>query len=225
MGIYIFGGIKGGGGKTTLATTMAVARAKAGKDVLLLDLDAADNSNASDFTEMRKSRSEDRAQENFTCMSVLKIDTLKEQYPRLAKKYDDIIVDVGGSDSDLQRVSMLHADAYIIPIYPSSYDVWVLGKVARMVETVREFNSKLRAIAVLMRADASGSSNDEVAEIIREIPAFEYHDTPIVNRKVFRIAAANGLIASEVKPRDNKAIEEISSLYDKIFGETYDFRG
>jgi chromosome partitioning protein len=47
--ILVTGGIKGGSGKTTVAINLAVMRARAGFDVLLIDAD--DQESASDFKE------------------------------------------------------------------------------------------------------------------------------------------------------------------------------
>ena len=41
---------------------------------------------------------------------------------------------------------------------------------------------------------------------------------PIVTRKAFRRAAAQGLSVIELKPQDPKAIEEMQALYDFTFG-------
>ena len=49
--IIIAGGIKGGSGKTTVATNLAVIRAGEGHDVLLVDAD--DQETATDFTNLR----------------------------------------------------------------------------------------------------------------------------------------------------------------------------
>ena len=46
--IITVGGIKGGSGKSTVATNLAVLRARAGRDVLLVDADGQET--ASDFT-------------------------------------------------------------------------------------------------------------------------------------------------------------------------------
>src|SRR5919199_2409682 len=52
--IIVVGGIKGGSGKTTVATNLAVMRAADGHDVLLIDAD--DRETASDFTILRNER-------------------------------------------------------------------------------------------------------------------------------------------------------------------------
>jgi chromosome partitioning protein len=49
--IYTVGGIKGGSGKTTVATNLAVLLNHAGRDVLLVDAD--DQENATGFTTWR----------------------------------------------------------------------------------------------------------------------------------------------------------------------------
>ena len=52
--IIVVGGIKGGSGKTTVATNLAVIRSAEGKDVLLIDSD--DQETATDFTVLRNER-------------------------------------------------------------------------------------------------------------------------------------------------------------------------
>lgn len=212
----VCGGIKGGSGKTSVAVNLAVMRSRMGKQVLLVDADSADNANASDFSSHRDSVIE--GGKGFDAARINGRD-VRTNVPGLAKRYDDTIIDVGGSDSISQRAALLIADAVILPVYPSSLDIWVLGNFREIVEEARLQNPGLKVIAFLMRADPSGTTNEEAAEILRAIPNIEFHDVPIVNRKVFRAAAAQGLGVVEVRPKDPKAIEEISALYAKVFGE------
>ena len=52
--IVVVGGIKGGSGKTTVATHLAILCAQAGHEVLLIDAD--DQETATDFTILRNAR-------------------------------------------------------------------------------------------------------------------------------------------------------------------------
>ncbi|UWW97574.1 MAG: AAA family ATPase (plasmid) [Candidatus Cardinium sp.] len=55
--IYVIGGIKGGSGKSTISTNLAVLMAKKFKDILLIDAD--DQQTASDFTVFRSETMKD----------------------------------------------------------------------------------------------------------------------------------------------------------------------
>lgn len=214
--IIVSGGIKGGSGKTTVAMNLAIMRARSGKQLILIDADAADNANASDFAEYRDSSVEGGKGFDAARVNGRSVVT---NVPGLARRYDDTIIDVGGSDSISQRAALCIADLLVLPVYPSSLDIWVIGNVQKVVEEARAVNPKLRAVSFLMRADPTGSSNEEAAEILRGVEGIEYHGVPVVNRKAFRAAAAAGLSVTELRPRDPKAIEEISALYEKVFGE------
>jgi chromosome partitioning protein len=135
----------------------------------------------------------------------------------MAKKYDDIVIDVGGRDTAGQRAALSVATIYVIPFLPGSFDVWTLESVGKLVEEARAFNESLKAVCVINRADAKGSDNAEAAAIAKETPGLEFIDAPMGNRKAFRSAAANGLAVTEVKPSDPKAITEIKTLYKLLF--------
>lgn len=211
--IFVSGGIKGGVGKTTLATNMAILLAASGRDVLLVDAD--DQETASDFTILRNETLADFGGAGYTSVKLhgiaVRTDTL-----RLAAKYDDVVIDVGGRDTAGQRAALSIADIYAIPFSPTSFDVWTLEKVASLIAEVRPFNEKLQTVCFLNRADARGQDNDEAIAIAREIPGLTYVDTSLGYRKAFRTAASQGLAVTEIKPPDQKAIAEINALFAAI---------
>ena len=101
--ILVCGGIKGGSGKTTIATNLAAMRAKAGKDVLLVDADEQES--ATIFTAIRK---RDQSQRQQYTSIILRESNLRSEIDRMRTKYDDVIVDTGGRDTGLSgRVSRL----------------------------------------------------------------------------------------------------------------------
>ena len=215
--IIVCGGIKGGGGKTTVATNLAVMRSLVGRDVLLVDADSVDNRNATDVAALRK---EKLGRSDITAVQ-LQGNTLGQEILRLGEKFDDVVVDVGGQDSVNQRAALVVADALLVPVFPSSFDVWTLENVSGLVEQARGFNAKLRAFSFLSRADSSGSQNDDAAELIGEYQNLTFLPTALRNRKAFRVASSQGLAVVEVRPRDPKAIGEMEALYRIVFDTDY----
>lgn len=216
--IIICGGIKGGGGKTTTAINIAIMRGLAGRDVLLVDADSVDNGNASDFSAIRDEVLESK---HYTSIK-LNGKAIAKEVPALSDKFQDIIIDVGGQDSISQRASLTVADVFLVPVFPSSFDTWVVESVNHLVEEVKAINTNLIAYCFLNRADTAGTQNEETAEILKDdYPEITYIDCPIKNRKVFRNASSQGLGIVEFKPKDQKAIEEIAKLYEVVFGEEF----
>lgn len=146
--IIVAGGIKGGSGKTTVATHLAVMRALQGRDVLLIDAD--DQETATDFTALRNERLPEGA--GYTSIKLTGASVRTETL-RLTKKYDDIVIDTGGRDTTSQRAALTVADKLIVPFVPRSFDVWTLEKVASLVEEMRAANPRLQAYVFLNRAD------------------------------------------------------------------------
>ena len=111
--IIVCGGIKGGSGKTTVATNLAVMRAAEGYDVLLVDAD--DQETATDFTIQRNLRTNDQAGYTSTKLTD---DAVRTQVKRFSNKYSDIIIDTGGRDTRSQRSALVVADALLVPFLP-----------------------------------------------------------------------------------------------------------
>lgn len=210
--IIVAGGIKGGSGKTTVATHLAVMRALQGRDVLLIDAD--DQETATDFTALRNERLPEGA--GYTSIKLTGASVRTETL-RLAKKYEDIVIDTGGRDTTSQRAALTVADKLIVPFVPRSFDVWTLEKVASLVEEMRAANLQLKAFVFLNRADPQGRDNDEAAELLREAGGLEFLDTPIGTRKAFGNAASQGLAVTELKQQDLKATQEINTLFRTLF--------
>jgi chromosome partitioning protein len=210
--ILVAGGTKGGSGKTTIATTLAIMRAAEGHDVLLIDAD--DQETASDFTILRNERRPEGA--GYTSIkltgSAVRIET-----QRLASKYDDVLIDTGGRDTASQRAALTVADLLLVPCLPRSFDIWTLEKVAQLVRDIRSVNPALQAYTFLNRADPAGPDNDDAAAVLRDAPELVFLESPVVARKAFGKAAAQGLAVTELKPPDEKAIREMEALCEAVF--------
>jgi len=210
--IIVVGGIKGGSGKTTVATNLSVLRSKDGRDVLLVDAD--DQETATDFTQLRNDKLGGNA--GYTSIK-LTGSAVRMQVPRLAAKYQDIIIDTGGRDTTSQRAALTIADLLLIPFVPRSFDIWTIERVAALVSEMQPANPKLRALTFINRADPRGQDNSDAAEVLKETPGLQFIDVVIGTRKAFGNAAAEGLCVTELRIPDPKATEEMMMLYRYLF--------
>lgn len=204
--------VKGGAGKTTLATNLAIARAIAGRDVLLID---ADNQGSSaDFTALR---TEQLGNAGYAVARLLGRE-VRSEVSKMRPKFDEIIIDVGGRDSEGLRAALTVADAVLIPVLPSSFDVWSFSSMVGLAREARVINPDLRALAVLNAADAQGSDNREARELLKETEGVEALSCQLGRRKAYRNAAAQGRSVLDMTPKDPKAIEELNALVAAVYG-------
>jgi chromosome partitioning protein len=210
--IIVVGGIKGGSGKTTVATNLAVMCASEGQDVLLIDAD--DQETASDFTILRNETQQERP--SYTCIKLTGA-AVRTETIRLSNKYETIIIDSGGRDTASQRAALATADILLVPFVPRSFDVWTLEKVGVLVDEIRTINPDLKAYTFINRADPKGQDNDDAADVLKETDALTFINVNLGMRKAFGNAASLGLSVIELRPKDQKAISEIATLFEYIF--------
>lgn len=209
--ILVVGNTKGGVGKTTLAVNLTIARALAGRDVLLVDGD--EQGTAIGFTELR---TEQLGKAGYTAVS-LHGAAIRTQTRQLAPKYADVVIDVGGRDTGSLRAALTVADTLLIPVQPRSFDLWAIDNIAVLVKEAREINERLRVIAVLNAADAQGSDNEAAALQLSETDGIEYLPTSVGRRKAFPNAASAGRSVLEYTPRDQKAVQELAAIVSAVF--------
>lgn len=209
--ITVVGGIKGGGGKTTIATNLCVIRSTEGKKVLLVDAD--EQKSASDWASQREALG---IPTKWVTIQ-LSGKSIYYEIKKMSKDYDDIIIDVGGRDTTSQRSALVVANTCIIPFKPKSFDMWTIGGVKAMIGEIRAVNPELKAYTIINQADSRGSDNSDCLDMIKEFQDFICLECAIGNRKAFANAAAEGLGVIELKKTDIKALEEIKSLYSKIY--------
>ncbi len=210
--IIVVGGIKGGTGKTTIATNLTVMRAATGKKVLLVDADEQKST-----TKWADIRQNDGIPTTWTTIQLYG-NNIWNQLKKLSSDYDDIIIDVGGRDTSSQRSCLLVADILLIPFKPRSFDVWTTGEARDMISQVASVNTNLKTMTVINQSDPRGTDNQEAITLIKEcIPFALCLDKVIGNRKAFGNAASFGLSVSEMEIVDKKAVQEMTKLYECVF--------
>lgn len=210
--IISFNSIKGGVGKSTMATSFAAWLTNKGYDVLLVDGD--DQETASDFTAWREQTLQ--GQTGYTLVSMTGAN-LRKQVELLRPKYDHIIIDTGGRDTTSQRAALSVADISMIPFVPRSFDLWTINKVVSLIDEIQAIRIEpLKVYAFLSRADIRSADNREVAEALATFPQITYLPHAVSNRKAFSNTAAIGLSVFEADQPDLKAVKEIDNLFNYI---------
>ena len=211
--IILFGGEKGGTGKTSLTVNLAAMRARAGYDVLLVDADRQESAAA--WSAVR-----DQAGVEPRVPVVQKFgSSLAQEVKGLAEKYQDVIIDTGGRDSTELRAALVVADRFFVPIRPSQFDLWALEKVTGLVEECRPINPNLEAIVLVNLASTHPRVEEsaETREYLDELDGVSLARTVLRERIAFRKAAREGLAVVELRPADPKAAAELESLYAEVF--------
>lgn len=208
--IVVVGGIKGGSGKTTLATNLTVLRSEE-KKILLVDAD--EQRSSSDWADQREALGIE------TKWSTIQLagKSIYAQLQRMRNDYQDIIIDVGGRDTTSQRSALTIADVFLVPFKPRSLDIWTIGSVKSMISEIKTVNPQMKAYAVINQADAQGKDNKDSLEVLESCPDLYCLKVSVGQRKAFANAAADGLGVIELKPQDKKAIQEMIDLYQVIY--------
>ena len=194
---------KGGVGKSTIATNLAVEMR-----IPIIDLDSQHSCYL--FSLLRK-------EEQGKALQVFIPETL-EKIKKILKDmvHDKVIIDSGGYDNDLNRFALLISDIVITPVSPSQIEVFGLLKFAEIVEEAKKHNSSLMVHVLINNADPRCSGeNRKLQQFIEESGNFELLKTKLHRRADYRRAYSEGLSVCEYNP-EGKACKEIKSLITEI---------
>lgn len=193
---------KGGSGKTTLAVNLAVAFAKAGKSVALMDTDPQGSAGRWFMT-----RIEDGAEPELE-FSTASAWGVTYEVRKLAKAHDIVIIDTPPkADSDL-RPAMRASDLVLVPVATSHLDLWAVEVVLYLADRENK-----PAMIVMTRNRAGTRLAADVAEKAAELDA-SVAQTAIANRVVYAETLGQGKAALEA--RKGPAHKEVSSLLQEV---------
>lgn len=202
--IICLSSLKGGSGKTTLAVHLAHAIALSKKKVILIDADPQGSSQG-----WAASR-EDKPL--FPVVGMAR-NTLHRDLPPLLENYDHCVIDTPPRVSALARTAILAADLILIPVQPSSYDVWAASETVTLIDEAQGFKPELKAGFVINRRITNTAISREVEEALSdyEIPLLK---TTIGQRVIFSEASA-GYSVMELAP-SSTASTEVKNLSKEV---------
>ena len=135
----------------------------------------------------------------------------------VADRYEDIIIDTGGRDTITQRAVLSVADQLLVPFQPRSVDVWTIKRVSILIAEILTINPELKCGAFINKSFPSGTDNDDAMAAINEADNIALIPLKIGDRKCFSNSFGMGLTVPEIRPRVDKALDELQDLYKYYF--------
>jgi chromosome partitioning protein len=207
--IIVVGSEKGGPGKSTIVTNLAVELARQGKDVVIVDAD--------------KQRSAARwhadrvdAGHEPVIAAVEKLGNIYSTLRDLDARYDVVVVDVAGQDSREMRTAMTAAHQMIVVVRPSQLDLDTLPHMSELIEEAKDLNPELRVRGLITQAptNPNGSERTDAGEYLADYPLIAPLETVVYERKAYRDVIGEGL--SVVEWTNPKARAEVQELAGEV---------
>ena len=226
--LYVLGGEKGGTGKTALAVNLSVCLAIRGRDVLLVDADPQRSS--AKWAAKRAAATSDAAVKVPRVNWAELTGEIFEALLDLRQRYQDVVVDVGGTDQPELRYALAAADRLYSPMVPSHCDLETARELHDLVKIVQGMgNHALRAYVVLNKCPTH-AHDDEVTEAREELidfPLLGLAKTTIAYRKPWRTAykLRVGVVEMPLAPdrrlreAAKKSADDAWAFYEEITGD------
>ena len=196
---------KGGVGKTTIATNLAIAAAGAGYKSAILDMD--DQRSAEYWAALRK-RSD---------LASLPWPTVTGEVPSMLDRaiseirhqgHDLLFIDSAPNAARSAKAIATAADFILIPTKPGALDIRAIEETME----IADFYGKPAAV-VLNDAPTNSSLAEQAAQYIAGIRKYPLAEEFLCNRVAFSKAIGSGLGVLELEP-SSKAADEVRGLYD-----------
>lgn len=200
--------LKGGVGKSTIATAIASELAARGRRVLLADTDEQATAQAWGVVATGKNKPRP------TVTKMLNGFHRDSQLPALAAKYDWTLVDTPPHAGPIMRAALMVADIALLPTIPGAADAWALGETITVVRDAQQVRKNLRAAIVLNRVARHTALGAGARAAIGEcgLPILK---TELGVRVAYSEALAAGLGPTSYAPT-SPAAEEIRALVNEL---------
>lgn len=194
---------KGGSGKTTLTINLAYALQQDRRKVLIVDSDP--QGSARDWNN----------ETNGAVIPVIGLDraSLATDIKAVINGYDFAIIDGAPQLSTHMAAAVKAADIILIPVKPSSLDLWASSDLVEIIKQRQEIGADLQVAFVVSQAIKNTNLADEVVKVLVEygLPAF---NTQIINRVAYASSISDGKTVFHTQ--DKNAQNEINNIKQEL---------
>ncbi len=197
--------LKGGVGKSTLSTNLAVCFAHMGYKVAIVDTDT--NMSSVHWSGLRGDE-----KPSVAVFGITDSDALRKNVKKLQDDYELVIIDGKPTISKLVSTIIMLGDVVLIPLKPSGLDIWATEQFLEKYEQAKTLKD-VKAFFVLNEYDPTLNLSKETKEALKdlEIPTLE---TTLKSRVSYKEAIVVGEGVYEYQ--DKKAKKEIRDLTEEV---------
>lgn len=209
--ITVFGNLKGGCGKSTIAFNLAVWLAGVGENVVAFDLDP--QATLSDVSEVRR---EEGVKPEIT---VFRPESNPTKIMR--EHQGEVLVDVGASNLWAMRQAIAMAQRILVPVPPSQADVWSTARFRDIInETVINRKERPEILLFINRADTHPGIREshETEEALASLSGVTLLENKICQRTAYRRSFSEGRAVFELSS-GSKAAKEFFGLVSHLYPE------
>lgn len=204
---------KGGCGKTTLATNLAVMFAKEGKEVLIIDADPQQKSTMN----WSANRLENGQNLPFIQSSCLPSNNLRKNAEHLRPKYDVIIVDGGAGVTEHAKAACAVADFLLVPVKASGVDVDATAGFLEEVILEMEHREELRVGLLLNELNERTVQGKSIVKQVYGWENFATFEQRVGSYQAYRDALTLGMGVVEYAPK-NTASRQMEEFFSELKG-------
>lgn len=198
--------IKGGVGKTTVATNLAVGIAATEKNVLVIDTDKQGSA-----VSWRGQRGDEAT--SVTVISLSCAAALRKQIIGFRDSFDCVIIDGSPHVDALAAVSIAVSDLVILPVGPSPLDIWATTKMVHQIEEAQIINPSIKARFIINKFNKVTLLSKETRAVLEEFTVPVFNST-LGSRVAYADTMTQGLSALEWG--DRKAKQEVVSFVNEV---------
>ena len=139
----------------------------------------------------------------------------------LKQKYDSVVIDTGGRDSQEMRQALAVCDIAIIPVIPSDLDIAVLNKMILVFNQAKIYNPTAQALITISKASPNPFLAKKVNALRKYIGDKNLDDiflmdSIIYEREAYRNAFSSGMGVAEYCNKDENARRDFESFFDEL---------